>query len=76
MEIQNSVEDLISTLQDAVNDGRTYIDKLQERMDEIESVKDDLETYVGTTEDVLAALEGMGGVDLESALENATNLVD
>jgi phage shock protein A len=76
MDIRNSVEDLVSELQQAVADGRTYIDGLQEKMDELEQAKDSLETYVEEADAALQALEAFSAGDFDDALEEAANLVD
>jgi len=76
MDIRHSVEDLVSELQQAVGDGRTYIDGLQEKMDELEQAKDSLETYVEEADAALQALEAFSAGDFDDALEEAANLVD
>ena len=59
MDIRNSVEDLVRELGEAVSDGRNYMDRLQEKMDELESAKDTLETYLDEADAALQALESV-----------------
>ena len=76
MDIRNSVEDLVLELGTAISDGRNYMDRLQEKMDELESAKDTLETYLDEADGALQALEALDAGNLEDALDEASNLVD
>ena len=76
MDIRNSVEDLVLELGTAISDGRNYMDRLQEKMDELESAKDTLETYLDEADAALQALEALDAGNLDDALDEASNLVD
>ena len=76
MDIRNSVEDLVRELGEAVSEGRNYRDRLQEKMDELESAKDTLETYLDEADAALQALEALDAGNLDDALDEASNLVD
>jgi len=76
MDIRSQVEDIVSELQQVVGDGRNYLDGLQEKMDEIEQAKDNLETYLSEAAEALGALENLSAGDLDDAMEEASSLVD
>lgn len=76
MEIQNSVEDLISVLQSAIDDGRMYIDRLQEKIDEMDETKSTLENSISYIEETLSALDNLNGSELEGALDRAADFVE
>jgi len=76
MEIQRSVEDLVSNLGQVVSDGKDYIERLQEKMDELRDASDNLQSHLEEAENALQALEDMSAGDLDDALNEAANLVD
>lgn len=76
MDINSSVEGLTQELQEAVGDIADFLEKLQQKLDEVEEAKDNLETYQGQINQVLHALENLQAEDLDSGLEDAGRLVE
>ena len=76
MDINSSVEGLTQELQEAVGDIADFLEKLQQKLDEVEEARDNLETYQGQINQVLHALENLQAEDLDSGLEDAGRLVE
>jgi len=76
MDLMNAVTSLLEDLQQAVGDGRNYEEQLQQKMDEIEEIKNNLDTYISEAEEVISAIENLSAGELDNALEDAANMVD
>ena len=72
--IQDSVEKLVFDLNGVVSDGQNYVDRLQEKMDELETAKDTLQTCIGEAEEALSALENLSAKNLDDAMDEAESL--
>ena len=75
MALNHSVQELIVELQQVISDTASYIERLQQKMDEISELKDNLDTYQGEAQKALEALEELRADELTDSLDEAENLV-
>ena len=75
MALSDTAQEMITELQQVIGDTAEYVEKLQQKMDEIEELKDNLDTYQGEAQKALEALEELSADELTDSLDEAENLV-
>ena len=71
----SSIAGIIVELQEVVGDTADYMEKLQQKMDDISELKDNLDTYLEEAKKALDALESLSAEELADALDEAANLL-
>ena len=75
MALNHSTAAAILELQEVIGDTANYLEKLQQKMDDISELKDNLDTYLEEAKKALDALESLSAEELSDALDEAENLV-
>jgi uncharacterized coiled-coil DUF342 family protein len=75
MALSDTAQEMITELQQVIGDTAEYVEKLQQKMDEISELKDNLDTYQGEAQKALEALEELSAEELTDSLDEAENLV-
>ena len=75
MALNHSTAAAILELQEVVGDTGNYLEKLQQKMDDISELKDNLDTYLEEAKKALDALESLSAEELADALDEAANLL-
>ena len=75
MALNDTAQEMITELQQVIGDTAEYVEKLQQKMDEISELKDNLDTYQGEAQKALEALEELSADELTDSLDEAENLV-
>ena len=75
MALNHSTAAAILELQEVVGDTGNYLEKLQQKMDDISELKDNLDTYLEEAKKALDALESLSAEELVDALDEAANLL-
>ena len=75
MALNHSTAGIILELQEVIGDTANYLEKLQQKMDQISELKDNLDTYQEQAKKALEALDELSAEELADALDEAENLV-